>query len=130
MEQIIVTPEIKNTVAEVETAAKIFADCGASKVVQICAASHAPRCIKEQSVARSHGTISKDQLWHTVATDMCYHDTKPEDICVIEPSHRRDQPITFLRPGLSEVMAPYFFLPDEDKKEFVKTVEEFMATRK
>jgi hypothetical protein len=130
MEQIIVTPEIKNTVAEIELAAKIFADSSASKVLQICAASHASRCIKEQAVARSHGTISKQQLWHTVATDMSYHDTKPEDICVIEPLHRRDQPMTFVRPGLSEVMAPYFFLPDQDKKALVQLVDAFMTSHK
>jgi hypothetical protein len=61
---------------------------------------------------------------------MCYDSTTPEDVCVIEPLHRRDQPMTFVRPGLSEVMVPYFFLPDDDKKEFVKIVESFMAARK
>jgi len=129
-ESIIVTPEIKNTVAEIETAAALFAEKGVRKVVQICAASHASRCIKEQAAARSHGKISSDQLWQTVATDMSYHDTRPEDVAVIEPLHRRDQPMTFVRPGLSEAIVPYFFLPDDDKKEFVKIVEKFMATRK
>jgi hypothetical protein len=52
LEAIIVTHEIKNTVAEIETAAAIFAEKSVSKVVQICAASHASRCIKEQAVAR------------------------------------------------------------------------------
>jgi len=128
MENIIVTSEIKNTVAEIETAAGLFAERGVDKVVQICAGSHASRCIKEQGVARSHGAIDKNQLWHTVATDMFYHGTKPEDVCVIEPLHRRDQPMTFVRPGLSEVMVPYFFLPDEDKKAFVRLVDDFMAS--
>jgi hypothetical protein len=129
-EGIIVTDEIKNTVAEIETAAGIFAEKGVRKVVQIAAASHASRCIKEQAVARSHGKIDKGQLWYTVATDTTYHDTVPEDVAVIEPLHRRDQPMTFVRPGLSEAIAPYFFLPDADKKEFVKIVEEFMTTKK
>lgn len=129
MQAIIVTHEIKNTVAEVETASKIFAEKEVQKVVQICAASHASRCIKEQAVARSHGTISKNQLWQTIATDMSYHNTKPEDVAVIEPMHLRNQPMASVRPGLSEVIAPYFFLPDEDKKEFVKVVEEFMAIK-
>ena len=130
MENIIVTPEIKNTVAEVETAAAIFADQNVQKVVQICAASHAPRCIKEQAVARSRGHIDRNQLWQTVATEASYADTRPEDVAVIEPLHRRDQPMTFVRPGLSEVIAPYFFLPDDDKKEFVEMVERFMAAKK
>ena len=130
MQDIIVTHEIKNTVAEVETSAKLFAEKGVEKVVQICAASHASRCIKEQAVARSRGAIDKNQLWQTVATDMAYHDTKPEDVAVIEPLHRRDQPMTFVRPGFSEVIAPYFFLPDADKKDLVKLVADFMASRK
>jgi hypothetical protein len=115
---------------KVETAAKLFAEKGVEKVVQICAASHASRCIKEQAVARSHGAISKNQLWQTVTTDMTYHNTKPEDIAVIEPLHRRDQPMTFVRPGFSEVIAPYFFLPDADKKELIQMVADFMTSRK
>jgi hypothetical protein len=130
VEGVVVTHEIKNTVAEIETTAALFAEKNIQKVVQICAASHASRCIKEQSVARSQGMISKRQLWQTVATDMAYHGTKPEDVAVIEPLHRRDQPMTFIRPGFSEVIAPYFFLSDDDKRMLVKTVEEFMATRK
>jgi len=130
LEAIIVSEEVKNTVHEIESASAIFARHGVGKVIQIAAASHASRCIKEQAVARSHGKIDKNQLWFTVTTDMTYHSTKPEDVCVIEPLHRRDQPITFVRPGLSEVIAPYFLLPDEDKKAFIKLVDRFMATRK
>jgi hypothetical protein len=130
LEGIIITREVKNTVDEVEAAAEIFTEHGASKVIQIAASSHASRCIKEQAVARSHGKISRGQQWFTVATDMTYRGTKPEDVCVIEPLHRRDQPMTHLRPGLSEVIAPYFFLPDEDKEAFVKVVAEFMAARR
>lgn len=130
MEAIIVSEEVRNTVHEIESASAIFAEHGVGKVVQIAAASHASRCIKEQAVARSHGKIDKNQLWFTVATDTTYHNTKPEDVCVIEPLHRRDQPITFVRPGLSEVIAPYFLLPDEDKKAFIRLVDGFMATRR
>lgn len=129
-EEIIVTREIKNTVAEIETASALFSEKNVQKVVQICAASHASRCIKEQAVARSHGKISRSQLWQTIATDVCYYDTKPEDVAVIEPLHRRDQPMTFVRPGFSEVIAPYFFLPDDDKKELVELIRVFMEAKK
>jgi hypothetical protein len=129
IENIVVMPEIKNTKAELEMGAKMFREQGVEKVIQLCAASHASRCIKEQAVARANGVIGKDQLWSTIASDMSYHDTKPEDVCIIEPLHRRDQPMTFVRPGLSEVMIPYFFLPDEDKKAFVTLVEDFMNSK-
>ncbi|MFL6130833.1 MAG: hypothetical protein ACJ73E_17430 [Mycobacteriales bacterium] len=130
MAAVIVTEEIENTVHELEMASAIFAEHKVDKVVQIATASHASRCIKEQAVARSHGKIDKSQLWFTVATDTVYHNTRPEDVCVIEPLHRRDQPITYVRPGLSEVIAPYFFLPDEDKKAFIKLVDDFISTRR
>ncbi|NIL57446.1 hypothetical protein [Salinispora arenicola] len=126
---IIVTPQVRNTVAEIEAAAGIFAAQRVDRVLQIAAASHAPRCLKEQSVARSHGRIAREQQWYAVATEMTYGDTQPEDVCVIEPLHRRDQPMTFVRPGFSEVIAPYFFLPDADKKALVATIAEFMAAR-
>lgn len=126
---IIIMPRAGDTVSELETAAGIFAAHGVQRVLQVAAASHAPRCLKEQAVARARGLIAKEQQWYTVATDMAYRDTRPEDVCVIEPLHRRDQPMTFVRPGLSEVIAPYFFLPDTDKKAFVAMVAEFMAAR-
>lgn len=129
MEGIIVTRVVENTVDEIGAAAEIFTEHGVSKVIQIAASSHVPRCIKEQAVARSRGKISKAQQWFTVATDMTYRATKPEDVCVIEPLHRRDQPLTYMRPGLSEVIAPYFLLPDDDKRAFVTAVAEFMAGR-
>lgn len=129
LRDIIIMPQAGNTVAELETAAGIFAAHGVHRVLQITAASHAPRCLKEQTVARAYGLIATEQQWYTVATDMAYWGTHPEDVCVIEPLHRRDQPMTFVRPGLSEVIAPYFFLPDTDKKAFVAMVAEFMSAR-
>lgn len=130
LEQIIITEEVKNTVAELEAASRIFTEHDVTKVVQIAAASHVSRCIKEQVVARSHGKIDLVQQWFTVATDMTYHNTQPEDVCIIEPLHRRDQPMTYVRPGMSEVMKPYPFLPDDDKKELITLVKNFMDARK
>jgi hypothetical protein len=129
MAGVIVTAEVRNTVHEIERASAVFAQHKVDKVVQIAAASHASRCIKEQAVARSRGQIDQSQLWFTVATDMTYHNTKPESVCVIEPLHRRDQPITFAPQGLSDVIAPYFSLPDEEKAAFIKLVSDFMSTR-
>ncbi|MFG2006922.1 hypothetical protein ACGFNU_48035 [Spirillospora sp. NPDC048911] len=127
MEAVIVTAEVRNTVEEIEAASAIFARHGVEKVIQIAAASHAARCVKELTAARARGRIGADRLWFTVATDMAYHGTGPEDVVVLEPLHRRDQPMTSVRPGLAEAIAPYFRLPDEDKKEFIALVEEFMT---
>ncbi|MGH3467214.1 MAG: hypothetical protein ACRDQF_05720 [Thermocrispum sp.] len=123
----IVTEQVSNTVDELVAAAAVFARHDVDKVVQIAAASHASRCIKEQAVVRSRGQIDNDQIWLTVATDMTYANTGPGDVCIIEPLHRRDQPITFVRPGLSEVIAPYFALPDDRKRAFIRLVDDFMS---
>lgn len=129
IENIVLTPTIKNTRHEIAEAAKLFTEHSAQKVLQISAASHAPRCIKEQSLARSEGVISKDQLWQTIATDMSYDGVTPADVAVIEPLHRLDQPLTLFRPGLSEVIVPYYAMGDEDKKAFIRLVAEFMNSR-
>jgi hypothetical protein len=129
IENIIITPEIKNTKHEVAVAADILTQLGAEKVIQICAASHASRCIKEQAAARANGLIGKSQIWQTMATDRCYDGARPEDVCIIEPLHRKDQPMTHVRPWLSEAMIPYIYLNDEDKKKFINMVSEFMASK-
>ena len=129
MENVIVSSRIANTREEVVEAARIFNEAGVDKVIQITAASHASSCIKEQTILRAKGMIDTNQLWHVIATDMSYHDTQPEDVCVIEPPHRLDQPLTYVRPGLSEVIAPYFSFGDEDKKAFIGAVSEFMTAR-
>lgn len=126
MESVVVTAEVRDSVEEIEAAAAVLAAHGVEKVIQIAAASHAPRCVKERAAARARGRIAAGQLWFTVATDVPYHGTGPEDVVVVEPLHRRDQPMTHVRPGLAEVIAPYFGLPDEDKKEFIALVQEFM----
>jgi hypothetical protein len=129
IENITVSDPIISTLDEMVKAAAIFNESGVDKVIQISAASHAPRCVKEQTVLREKGVISNSQLWFSVATDITYHNTKPGDVCVIEPLHRLDQPLTSVRPGLSEVIAPYFAFNDDDKKAFIKAVNEFMTTR-
>lgn len=129
IENMVVTDSVISTYEEMTKAAEIFNDTKVDKVVQIGSASHAPRCLKEEAVLRASGVIDNTQLWFSVATDITYHNTKPGDVCVIEPLHRRDQPLTSVRPGLSEVIAPYFSFNDEDKKAFIKAVDEFMTTR-
>lgn len=130
MESAIVTEEIRNTVTEIAAASKIFNQHKVQKVVQICAATHAPRCIKEQMVAREGGLIAPDQLWMTVPTGASYKGSSPSDVFVVEPLHRTDYPITHFRPALHKAIAPYYTLPDDDKKEFNQLVDDFMQSRK
>lgn len=129
LEAIILTREIANTAEELAVAAEIFTKHHVEKVMQICTATHAARCIKEQTVLREKGLIEHSQLWHTIPTDVSYSGTKAEDVCVIEPLHRPDQPMTHFRPWLSEAIAPYFSLSDTEKQEFIRLVDDFMHER-
>lgn len=115
-------PVITNTAAEVAHAAEYFAGQKATRIVQIAAASHAPRCIQNQAIARSEGRIPREQYWETVASDVCFAGTTASDVVVIEPVHRADDPMLTVKPGLAEVVLPYFALPAADKKRFISAV--------
>lgn len=130
MESAIITDEILNTVAEIAAGAEIFNKHGVQKVIQICAATHASRCIKEQLVARQRGLIDPNQLWMTVATGASYQDASPSDVFVVEPLHRSDQPMTHFRPALYQAIAPYYSLSSDDQQAFNHLVDDFMQAHK
>lgn len=130
MESAVITDEILNTVTEIAAGAAIFNKHDVEKVVQICAATHASRCIKEQCVAREQGLIDPRQLWMTVATGASYKGASPKDVFVVEPLHRTDYAMTHFRPALYQAIAPYYSLSDDDKQSFNRLVDEFMRTRK
>lgn len=124
------TVEIANTRTELAAAAELLNKSGAEKVFQICAATHAPRCIKEQSVARRAGVISHNQQWYTVATDVSYKDSSPSEVFVAEPLHLSDQPMSQFKPALYQAIAPYYSLNDGDKRAFNRLVDDFMQAHK
>ena len=110
---------ITNTYEEVVCAASHFEQRGIDRVVQIANASHAPRCIQNQSVARSNGLIPSRQQWLTVAADTCYENSIPADTVVIESPSRGDDPLTTFKPQLAAVLKPYFGLSADAKKDFI-----------
>lgn len=125
-----VTAPIQNTREETLHAARLFRDKGVSVVYEIAAATHASRCIKEQTVARQEGVIPSWQRWYTTSTDISYAQTKPSDVVVIEPLHRLDQGSLEQGTELAKSMNAYYSLADSDKKQFVQMVTEFYTARK
>lgn len=127
LENIVVTPIVKNTSEELIAAARIFREQDIHEVVQITAASHGPRCVQVQAVAREQGHIPKDQLWYVMITDMCFKDAAPLTTLVLEPPHRGDDPMVDFKPTLPEVLRPYIYdLSPADKKKFIHAVKDFM----
>lgn len=115
-------PIITNTAAEVRQAAAYFTRVGAEQIVQVAAASHAPRCMQNQVIARDEGVIPPEQYWETVASDICFAGTTAADVVVIEPPHRADDPMLGAQPGLAAVLRPYFSLPAADKKQVITAI--------
>ena len=107
---LITGPLIKNTLDEVAHAAADFAGGRVDAVVQIAAASHAPRCLQAQAIVRQTGEIPNHQQWFVLASDTSFHSTQPADVVILEPPHRGDDPMVKFKPTLAEVMKTYFEL--------------------
>jgi hypothetical protein len=122
-----VGPSIKNTAAELEHAASYFAREQVDRVMQIAAATHAPRCMRNQASARYYGLIDKKQPWFVVASDTNYAGAAPDDVVIAEPLHRKDNPLYGFHPAWAEVAAQYPRLSLENKKEVLRRMDAIMA---
>jgi len=119
---IIPTPVLRNTHAEVRTGSALLAEHGATTIYEVCAASHAPRCIQTVAQARYDGDIPHDQLWLTVATDMCFDGAVPDDTIILEPSHRGDD-----NPhSLPHTLKPVIRMPADRKEELASLIQTWL----
>lgn len=120
-------PVIKNTAAELAHAADYFMQQGADRVIQIAAATHAPRCMRDQVAARHQGVISKRQQWCVMAADIGYAGTQPDDVVIAEPIHRKDNPLYGFHPAWAEVTKRYPYLTLENKKRVLRQMDQIMS---
>jgi len=79
----------QNTAQEIEHAITFFADAGCTEIYQISCRSHLPRCVAERVKAK----IPLGQKWYAVSDDMTYSGSQADDIVVLEPPHRSDDPM-------------------------------------
>lgn len=114
---------IRNTKDEIASAGTSFAEAGIHKVLEIAAATHAPRCIKEQAVARENGLLPADQQWFLVASETCFAGGSAADVLIREPAHRADDPLLGAHPNLSEVMTRFQY--ELGKDQHVEAVRRF-----
>ncbi|MDB5166616.1 MAG: hypothetical protein JWM37_688 [Candidatus Saccharibacteria bacterium] len=114
---------IKNTYDEIIHAAEYLNEgVPAAKVFQIASASHAPRCLHSQLMARQQGVIQGLQPWYVIGSDICFQGTDMRDVIVVEPPHRGDDPLVGFKPTLSEVLKPFFSLDSESQKQFLRSM--------
>lgn len=127
---LVVGPVIKNTVDEIAHAAKFFnGDHQVDRVFQIAAASHAPRCLQSQLVARQNGMIPPRQPWHVTASDVGFSGTGVEDVIVLEPPHRGDDPMVGFTPTLAAAIKPFFTSSAEEKKQLIKVIQDTVSSQ-
>jgi hypothetical protein len=123
IQELIVGPLLKNTLDEVLFAAEFFNEEPAvDKVFQISVAGHAPRCLKNQLIAREESKIPKRQPWHVIAGDTDFLGDKLDDVVIIEPPHRADDPMVGFTPTLASAIKPYFTLGTEKKKHLINAI--------
>jgi hypothetical protein len=127
LEDMVVGAVIKNTAAEVDSAASFFADKKADMVIQVAAATHAPRCLRDQVTARYRGLISNDQQWMVTASDVNYHGVTPRDIVIAEPIHRQDNALYGFHPSWVEITKRYPRLSLENKKSLLGQLDAITA---
>lgn len=125
---VMVAPRTTRSIDEIATAARLFEKHGVTKVWQVTAASHAPRCMQIQSAARAQRLIPQTQQWFLVADDRCYEGADPFSTLIMEVPHRGDDPMMGQSPSLPELMKQYQYgLSPEDKHELATLVEQFFA---
>jgi hypothetical protein len=130
LEGIVVGPVIRNTREEVQHAAIEFQKRGINKVTQLAAASHAPRCVQSQLIIRNEGFISSDQIWSVVTSDTYFEGTTAEDLLILEPPHRGDDPMAKMNPSAPQVLKAYLELDRFKKQHFIASVEQMLENYK
>jgi hypothetical protein len=121
-------PELVNSFSEVTTVATFFQEHGITKVYQIAVASHAPRCLQLQAMARYNHQIPAEQLWYSVAADTTFMGTTPADVVVVEPPHRGDDPALGVHPSITDVLKQYYKLDNEHREPFIAGVASLLES--
>lgn len=114
---------IRNTKEEITSAGAQFAEAGIHTVLEIAAATHAPRCIKEQAVARENGLLPSDQQWFLVAGETCFAGGSAADVLIREPAHRADDPLLGVHPSVADVLNRFQY--ELSKGQHVEAVRRF-----
>ncbi len=129
VERIILGDSIRSTLDEIKLGGRDFHARGIDKVIHIAAASHAPRCIQLQLVAREHGWIPANQHWSTVASDLAFAGMTAEDVFIAEPPHRADDPLIGFEPTLPQILKPFFYgLTPRQQQDFLRLAAGAMST--
>lgn len=110
----------KNTAEEVAAAAQHFAThcCDLVVYVPTCA-SHGARCYKTYQQVRAHGLIPEGQMWLAADPATTFANSKIDDVAIVEPPHRADDPMLAAPVKAHEVVPRLFKLSPADRMKFL-----------
>lgn len=112
--------EAQNTVEEIANAAQHFKRHGCKLIVHIpTCGSHAPRCAKTLLQVKSKGKIPDDQIWMLAAPDTTFADSTIDDVVIVEPPHRADDPMVGAPIKAHQVVSRLFKMSPPVRTEFL-----------
>jgi hypothetical protein len=80
-------------------------------------------------IVRRDKLMPAHQPWYIVASDACFADSEVEDVVILEPLHRGDDPMTSYKPTLVSLIRPYFALDAAGKQRFIRTVDDTLSKK-
>lgn len=121
LKKIVLDVESQNTLEEIRNAARLFSKMGVSRVIEISRGSHMPRCVQNSLQARTDGDIPPNQLWYAFPDDQSFFGTTVNDVTILEPPHRGDDPMRFLSRDLwpSTLAKRIFKIPFKKRADFL-----------
>jgi len=110
-----------NTATEIQSALQICQEKNIEKLVLISSPTHIARCLQEG--CKQKGIQNAEPLIYARASDVCFYNSTPHDVVVIEPPHREDKP----QPKIFTVMRRLFSLiqDKENGEEFYTLITKF-----
>ena len=124
LDAIICETRSQNTAEETSNAAKIFSESGCVEVYQVTGASHMPRAILEMLKVRAKGGISPAQRWYGAPDDMTYVNSSIDDVVVVEPPHRGDDPMMGAPLKIHQVISQFFSKTREEQTKILHALRD------
>lgn len=112
--------DAKNTVEEIANAALHFAKHDCDLIIQVpTCGSHAPRCVKTYLQVRKAGKIPDGQVWMIAPPDTTFADSTIDDVAIVEPPHRADDPMLSAPVKAHQVVPRLFKMSPDVRKQFL-----------
>jgi hypothetical protein len=83
-------PKAQNTKEEIRSALEICSERKIKKLVLISSPTHIARCLQEACKQKTAGKY-RNILIYARASDVCFVNSTPEDVFIVEPPHRTDR---------------------------------------